>query len=243
MGQGLTPLYFTVSLVLASIPALAGLYARWKLYLKLGAFLYAISVFVMCVAILLFVTFKVVQHSTPFLLRTLGRLNRVLSPIVSRVSQTKVVGPCIAAVVRANFFVWFMVLLVSDQLMRALLSRLIGRHASQTNYCKRKKKMRQRNKVSVSDVGLNLLRLFPFFHPSFFSAIVNTVDPTFSLIAESDQEDQHKELPLNYSSRIAYTLAVASKLAYEDVHIVQHELRKDGFDVDHSFLPVAYKVA
>ncbi|ORY89950.1 class 3-domain-containing protein [Syncephalastrum racemosum] len=206
MSQGLMLLYIAVSFVLASIPALAGLFARWKLYLKLGAFLYAISASVWFLAILLFVTFKIVQHSTPFLLRILGRLNRVLSPVVSRISQTKVVGPCIAAVVRANFFVWFMVLLVSDQLMRALLSRLIGRHTSQANY-----------------------------------SIVNTVDPTFSLIPAPDQEDQHKKVPFNYSSRIAYTLAVASKLAYEDVDIVQHELRKDGFDVDHSFLPIAYK--
>ena len=45
-----------------------------------------------------------------------------------------------------------------------------------------------------------------------------------------------------YSQSIAYTLAVASKLAYEDVGLIKHELEKDGFDVKRTFLPLAFKV-
>lgn len=45
-----------------------------------------------------------------------------------------------------------------------------------------------------------------------------------------------------YSLSLAYTLAVASKLVYEDVEVIKHELRKAGFDVDRTFRPIAYKV-
>jgi hypothetical protein len=41
---------------------------------------------------------------------------------------------------------------------------------------------------------------------------------------------------------LAYTLAVASKLVYEDVEVIKHELKKAGFDVDRTFRPIAYKV-
>lgn len=45
-----------------------------------------------------------------------------------------------------------------------------------------------------------------------------------------------------YSISMAHTLAVASKLAYEDVTVVKYELEKAGFDVEHTFKAIGYKV-
>ncbi|KAI9320089.1 Alpha/Beta hydrolase protein [Dichotomocladium elegans] len=69
-------------------------------------------------------------------------------------------------------------------------------------------------------------------------AIVNSVDPHFELFDESLGET--KKLG-GYSLAKAYTLAVMSKLAYEEVGVIKHELEKDGFDVERSFFPMAYK--
>lgn len=41
---------------------------------------------------------------------------------------------------------------------------------------------------------------------------------------------------------MAHTLCVASKLAYEDVDVVKHELEQAGFDIVSSFKPIGYKV-
>lgn len=45
-----------------------------------------------------------------------------------------------------------------------------------------------------------------------------------------------------YSLSVAYTLSVASKLAYEDVAVVRYELEKAGYDVENTFKPIGYKV-
>lgn len=44
-----------------------------------------------------------------------------------------------------------------------------------------------------------------------------------------------------YSQPIATTLAMVSKLVYEDVPIIRHELARSGYDM-HSFRAIAYKV-
>lgn len=51
-----------------------------------------------------------------------------------------------------------------------------------------------------------------------------------------------EEMFPEYSRSKAYTLAVASKLVYEEVNVIKHELEKDGFNVHRSFLPMAYRV-
>ncbi|KAF7723638.1 hypothetical protein EC973_001780 [Apophysomyces ossiformis] len=43
-----------------------------------------------------------------------------------------------------------------------------------------------------------------------------------------------------YSLPLAYTLAVASKLVYEDTEVIRYELAKAGFDVERTFRPIAY---
>jgi hypothetical protein len=45
-----------------------------------------------------------------------------------------------------------------------------------------------------------------------------------------------------YSLSVAHSLSVASKLAYEDVAVVKYELEKAGYDVQHTFKAIGYKV-
>ncbi|KAF7729155.1 hypothetical protein EC973_004923 [Apophysomyces ossiformis] len=94
-----------------------------------------------------------------------------------------------------------------------------------------------------------------------FVAMVNAVDPSFEFFDDNLPEftevhqtastpyiKQHtahrcarpiESLP-KYSPRLAYTLAVASKIVYEDVGVLEHELEKDGFDMS-TFRPMAYR--
>lgn len=131
-----TFLYLAIASALSCIPALAGFYAQWRGYRWLGFFCYGLTILSFVLFLILLVGFKLLRRGTPFLLRFLDRLNHVLAPIVSRIAKTSFVGPAIGMVVRANFFVWFLVLLMSDQLVRALLTRIVGPHSSQSNYCK-----------------------------------------------------------------------------------------------------------
>ncbi|ORZ05434.1 Alpha/Beta hydrolase protein [Absidia repens] len=45
----------------------------------------------------------------------------------------------------------------------------------------------------------------------------------------------------DYSLSLAYTLSVASKLGYEDLNVIKHELYRAGFNVKDTFRPFAYK--
>lgn len=131
-----TLLYLAIASALSCIPALVGFYAQWRGYRWLGFFCYGLTGLSFVLFLILLVGFKLLRRGTPFLLGFLDRLNHVLAPIVSRIARTSFVGPVIGMVVRANFFVWFLVLLMSDQLVRALLTRIVGPHSSQSKYCK-----------------------------------------------------------------------------------------------------------
>ncbi|KAG0343218.1 hypothetical protein BG004_005431 [Podila humilis] len=54
------------------------------------------------------------------------------------------------------------------------------------------------------------------------------------------QQQQHAADRPRYSQPIATTLAMVSKLVYEDVPIIRHELARSGYDM-HSFRAIAYK--
>ncbi|KAF9395939.1 hypothetical protein CPC16_006018 [Podila verticillata] len=56
---------------------------------------------------------------------------------------------------------------------------------------------------------------------------------------EARQESKAADRP-RYSQPIATTLAMVSKLVYEDVPIIRHELARSGYDM-HSFRAIAYK--
>lgn len=83
----------------------------------------------------------------------------------------------------------------------------------------------------------------------FFKSIHKELD--VSLIKEQ-QEQAHKLVNYGksnpdfkrpqYSLSVAHSLSVASKLAYEDVAVVKYELEKAGYDVQHTFKAMGYKV-
>lgn len=221
--------YISLSLVISCLPTLAGLVARSHGYLWSGILLYLLSFLFLFFAVFLYATVALLRRGTPWLLDALFKLNRILTPLASSLARSRIVGPLVAIVIRGNFFVWFVVLLLSDQVLRALIARLVGRHGSQRNFCKPS-------------------RCFYLFYvqnsPSVFAAIVNAVDPDFTFFDPKLQEnDKDASRSTKYSQSLAYTLAVASKIVYEDVGVIKHELAKDGFDVDHTFLPMAYRVS
>ncbi|KAG2225333.1 hypothetical protein INT45_005577 [Circinella minor] len=202
-----TSVYFAVASFISCIPAIAGLIARWYTYKWTSILLYFCSIVFLFLAVVFYVSYKLIQQGSPFLLNGLDKLNRILSPLVSKLANSKIVGPIIAVIVRANFFAWFMILLLSDKVIRTMITRMIGHHATQRSY-----------------------------------SIVNAVDPKFPLfdkLLDETAEREEKEAKTSYQKRqsrpeysqsIAYTLAVASKLAYEEVGLIKHELEKDGFD-------------
>lgn len=136
MWNGGTIVYFVLSFIVSCIPAFAGSYAKAHSYFYLGLFLQFLSFVCLALSLFLYVSFQLVRRGTPFLLQFLGRINRVLAPVATRIASTKFIGPAVAVVIRLNFFIWFMVLLMSDQIIRIFLGRLVGRHPSKRNYCR-----------------------------------------------------------------------------------------------------------
>ena len=131
-----TSVYFAIASLISCIPAIAGLIARWYTYKWTSILLYFCSIVFLFLSVFFYVSYRLIQQGSPFLLKVLDKLNHILSPIASKLANSKVVGPVIAVIVRANFFAWFMILLLSDQVIRAMITRLIGHHASQRSYCK-----------------------------------------------------------------------------------------------------------
>jgi hypothetical protein len=131
-------------LLLALVPALAGYYFNYKGRWILSLLCYTLSVSTLCVPVFMFFAFRIIQHCMPLILSTLASLNRTLLPVVKTISETKVVGPAISLFIRFNFFVCFMMILMTDQIIRSVLGRVAGLHTSQRYLCKfhleRKKK-------------------------------------------------------------------------------------------------------
>ncbi|ORE20645.1 alpha/beta-hydrolase [Rhizopus microsporus] len=152
----------------------------------------------------------------PLISRTLVRISNRLRPIVQTVSKNRVLGPAINLVVRCHFFVIFVVLLMSDQLIRKLLNPFIPQHATKKH-------------LSVINVGdAKFFRLGNHHRHD---------PPKSSKSFETEKGFKRPE----YSLSMAHTLCVASKLAYEDVDVVKHELEQAGFDIVSSFKPIGYK--
>ncbi|KAI8364760.1 Alpha/Beta hydrolase protein [Radiomyces spectabilis] len=177
----------------------------------------------------LFVSYKTLKHGAPFILRCLGRISRILSPIATYLSKTRIIGPLLSAVIRCGFFLGFVVLLMSDHLVRAVLRRFAGQHPTKRDYC-------------AMDPVINMFD--------------DSIPPTKSLesgdqfkmrkrLCEQQGDDVNAVMDLikrpRYSLSLAYTVAVASKLVYEDIAVIKYELEKAGFDVENTFKPIAYK--
>lgn len=125
-----------VIFILAFIPAAIGYYANYKGRWILSLFCYLLSLSILLAPFFLYTTFKCIQHCMPLISRTLVRISNRLRPIVQAVSKNRVLGPAINLVVRCHFFVIFVVLLMSDQLIRKLLNPFIPQHATKKHLCK-----------------------------------------------------------------------------------------------------------
>ncbi|KAI7892633.1 Alpha/Beta hydrolase protein [Mucor mucedo] len=117
-----------------------------------------------------------------------------------------------------------MALLMSDQVIRIVLSRFAGQHAS-SRY------------LSVINVGDSR-----FFNTQKELDATIQEQQQYPAIQTADEKDVDFQKP-QYSLSVAHTLSVASKLAYEDVAVVKYELEQAGFDVEGTFRPIGYKAS
>lgn len=93
--------------------------------------------------------------------------------------------------------------------------------------------------IALINVGDN--RFFKSFHEELkASAKSDQQEQAFKLANSGKSNPDLKQL--QYSLSVAHTLSVASKLAYEDVAVVKYELEKAGYDVQHTFKAIGYKV-
>ncbi|OBZ85603.1 hypothetical protein A0J61_06339 [Choanephora cucurbitarum] len=234
MAKGRNRLYFAIAFVISSIPSIFGFYALQHDLTLLGSLLFALSLISLGLSTFLFLGYKTVKHGTPMILAVLASISRCLTPLSRLLARTIILGPLLAMIIRTFFFLGFIVLLMSDQLIRALFRYFIGKHPSGRDY----------SITSAMDPHLAL------FDPSI---------PKSNYLENSELFKQRKELRMTeqdgpesraltallkrpkYSVSLAYTLSVASKLVYEDVDVIKHELKKSGFNVDTAFRPIAYK--
>ncbi|KAJ2957759.1 hypothetical protein NQZ79_g6563 [Umbelopsis isabellina] len=206
----------------------------------------------------MFLGYKTIKKSAPVIARTLSSTSRILSPIARYLSNTYVIGPIISAIIRVSFFMWFCLLLSCDVLIRSVLRQFVGYHPTGKNYCK----------LSPNDLVPSLTHdaneLFWKFCWGSPLAVINAMNKHLDLFDDTiprtsnlesgekfrqrkratDTKDKHLSDLLRrprYSLPLAYTLGVASRLAYEDVDVIKYELKRAGFDVENTFRPVAYK--
>lgn len=125
-----------ITLLLALLPAIVGYYANYKGRWILSLLCYVLSVTILVVPVVVYVGFKVIQHCMPFIIRTLVKLNQRLLPIARYIAHSRILGPLISIFIRSQFFFWFMVLMMSDQVIRTVMGRFMGPHASNRYLCR-----------------------------------------------------------------------------------------------------------
>ncbi|CEG74441.1 hypothetical protein RMATCC62417_09659 [Rhizopus microsporus] len=234
MANGRNRIYFVLAFIISSIPSAFGFYALNGHFTFLATVLFALSFISLGLSAFLFLGYKTFKHGKPFLMSLLVHTNQCLRPLTQYLSRSIIFRPLFSAAVRIGFFAFFVVLLMSDHLIRVLLRLFVGKHATNRYY----------SITSAMDPQLDL----------FDDSI-----PRTRYLEDRDLFRQRKQLRMTeqqghesralttllkrpkYSLSLAYTLAVASKLVYEDVEVIKHELRKAGFDVDRTFRPIAYK--
>ncbi|CEP11627.1 hypothetical protein [Parasitella parasitica] len=209
-----------ITITIAFVVALLGYYLNYKGRWILSILCYLTSVFILSVPVVMFISFKTIQYFMPFIMRTLTRINQRLMPLANYLSHHRFLGPLLGIFIKSQFFMWFMVLMMSDQAIRIIMGRFAGQHAS-NQY------------LSLINVGDN--RFFKSTHPS-----TENQQKQKCKVANYGQSNSDFKQPL-YSLSVAHSLSVASKLAYEDVAVVQYELEKAGYDVEHTFKALGYK--
>ncbi|KAI8969099.1 Alpha/Beta hydrolase protein [Mycotypha africana] len=117
-----------------------------------------------------------------------------------------------------------MVLLMGDQVIRIVLGRFAGQHITK----------RYLSLINIVDPH--------FFNLEKEKALEEKEERKFSKLEDHSYGSSNPDFKRpQYSLAIAHTLAVASKLVYEDVTVVKYELALAGYDVEHSFKAMGYK--
>ncbi|KAI7907924.1 Alpha/Beta hydrolase protein [Cokeromyces recurvatus] len=233
MARGRNRIYFAIAFAISSIPALVAIYAFKHQLTVLSSFLFALSIISMGISTFIFLSYKTVKHGTPLVLSTLANISQSLAPMARFLSKTIILGPLFSLIIRIGFFLSFVILLMSDQLIRIVFGLFIGRHPSKRTY----------SITCAMDPRIE-----------FFDDTI----PRTRHLENSELFKQRKQIRMKeengmsgaltslmkrpkYSVPLAYTLSVASKLVYEDVEVIKYELKKAGFDVENTFRPIAYK--
>ncbi|KAL0077191.1 Alpha/Beta hydrolase protein [Phycomyces blakesleeanus] len=232
MGATGNKIYFGLSTIISALPSLFGyhLYQKGRKYV--AYLLYSSSFFVFGLFIAIFISYQTLRHGTPYVFSFLTKINHLLAPIAKNLAASRILGPCISLVVRSIFFVCFMFIIMSDRLVRTFLGRFVGKHASE----------RYISVCNAADPNFDMfdstIPQAPCLENSEQFALKKrtSVQPGDQKGFLTDQMQRPK-----YSQPLAYTLAVACKLVYEDIALIKYELSRAGFDVENTFKPMAYK--
>ncbi|CAG8658654.1 5532_t:CDS:2 [Acaulospora morrowiae] len=215
MANTVRRIYWTLVFVVSLIPLLGAFYGsrNESPYIHWLGCIGFISV--LTLGLCFFVSFHLCRCCAPFVIGILSGTSRSLSPIVKYLNKTRFLGPLLSWCIRSIFFFWFIVLIVSDVLIRKILSRTAGVHESTGCHF---------SPIGASNKNFQPLGLFDDLED----------------VEETNKSKVHEIYHGNYNQKVSLSLAMASKLAYEDVPIIRHELEKSGYDMK-TFKPIAYK--
>ncbi|KAF9349657.1 hypothetical protein BGX26_012075 [Mortierella sp. AD094] len=311
MANGKNRLFWLTSLAISSIPLAVTSYA---VYSSRG-WLTIISLVLFVICLLLstctFLSWKTFKFSTPIILQVLRGISVVLSPLANILRGVPVLGKVTNGTIRLIFWLNFIVLMMSDVLLRKTLKGFVGIHepsagqystvnACDTNFqpCGEFGKVLDKEKVKRIEEGgqdfeqdhdydeRQMVQKSKSSKPngtqpkkersSSIDIKLKTPGRSGSDLTSMTGEDWTKALEManidksryeqdesakkssvytqgvdqqgsksasdrpRYSQPIATTLAMVSKLVYEDVPVIRHELSLSGYDM-HSFRAVAYR--
>ncbi|KAF9977657.1 hypothetical protein BGZ73_005373 [Actinomortierella ambigua] len=128
MANGRNRDFMMVSLAVSSVPLAFVLYfiavdQRWSAII---AFVVFLIVLILCTCA--FLSWKTIKLTIPLLLSVLRGWAYVLSPIASVVRGIPLVGKAVNGVIKLTFWVWFVILMMSDVLVRKFLKGFVGLH-------------------------------------------------------------------------------------------------------------------
>ncbi|KAF9415673.1 hypothetical protein BGZ94_010436 [Podila epigama] len=315
MANGKNRLFWLTSLAIASIPLAVtffGVYSdrNWLTILSFVVFLICLLV-----STCFFISYKTFKKAIPLVLYLLRITSLALSPLATLLRGIPVVGKLANGIVKLTFWIWFIILMSSDVLVRKLLKAFVGLHepsagqystvnACDTNFqpCGEFGKILDKEKIRRIEAGgqnferdhdyderkiahkprsstntrrqsrpKSMAMDFKYRTPGKEgSDLTSMTSDDWAKVLEMadidksrydsepgggrryslDEKRSRDSFPSSdqptqadrprYSQPIATTLAMVSKLVYEDVPIIRHELARSGYDMQ-SFRAIAYK--
>ncbi|KAL1917237.1 uncharacterized protein VTP21DRAFT_4893 [Calcarisporiella thermophila] len=181
--------------------------------------------------LIVYLSFKIVNFATPLVLRVLTTVAMVVTPIARLLSRVPVIAEISGWFLRILFFIWFILLLTGDAMVRAVLKRFVGHHAPTG---------RPFSLVNACDTRFQPLGLFDDSKAALEDEEIANEFAEAARLARLEGSHLVPRMPF-YSRTIAFTLAMLSKLSYEDLPVIKYELeRHGGFDMS-TLKPIAYK--